>query len=160
MQFREFRRTATNIVRFLPRDSRMCMSTAPSSSSSNSAPTIRLRDFPAHLNVATNVALPISLATANQKEITEYKIGLCIKKFQMHVTDSGSAAVQIAVATEKILNMARHSAMHKKDKHSNRGFQMMVARRKKMMIYLKRTDLQKFKETVIALKLEREASHL
>jgi len=134
-----------------------------SASASASAPTtIRLKDFPSSLaaRLPPLVATPLSLATANQKEITGHKISLSIKKFQSHATDSGSAAVQIAVATEKILNMVRHTALHKKDKASNRGFQMMVARRKKMMQYLKRTDFEQFKLVVGALNLSREASHL
>ena len=89
-----------------------------------------------------------------------HKISLAMMKFQGHATDCGSAAVQIAVATEKIHNMVRHTAVHKKDRHSNRGFQMMVARRKKMMKYLKNTDLQRFKEVVAQLGLEREASNV
>ena len=122
--------------------------------------TIRIKQFPSNLKVPSMAAIPISLGTACQKDITSYKVSLAFQKFQKHVTDSGSPTVQIAVATEKILNMARHTAVHRKDKHSNRGFQMMVARRKKMMKYLKRTDFQTFKETVAALGLEKEASHI
>ena len=138
--------------------------TSGSGSPASPAPAqvIRLKEFPSSLlgRASPLAVLPLSLATANQKDITAHKISLSIKKFQSHATDSGSAAVQIAVATEKILNMVRHTALHRKDKHSNRGFQIMVARRKKMMKYLKRTNLEQFKLLVSALGLEREASHL
>jgi len=100
-------------------------SVAPSSSSpsaSSNAETVWLNNF--RVPVSPNLLPSLSLATANQQQITKHKIGLALKKFQSHATDSGSASVQIAVMTEKILNMARHAAMHKKDKHSNRGFQV------------------------------------
>jgi len=122
--------------------------------------SIRIKNFPADLPVQPAVRAPLSLATANQKEITGHKVALSIKRFQAHATDVGSPSVQIAVATEKIINLARHLTMHKKDKHSNRGFQMLTARRKSMMQYLKRRDLSKFKETVSALGLDKEASHI
>mmetsp|Transcript_16144 Transcript_16144/g.16276 ORF Transcript_16144/g.16276 Transcript_16144/m.16276 type:complete len:150 (-) Transcript_16144:78-527(-) len=102
----------------------------------------------------------LSLATANQKEITNAKINASILKYQSHSIDSGSAPVQIAVMTEKILNLARHFAVHRKDNHSRRGFEMLISRRRRMMQYLKRKDVVKFKETVISLGLQKEAGHL
>lgn len=119
---------------------------------------IRLRDFPATPPGAYMV--PLTLQTASNKEIVQHRVNLALAAFQQHKTDSGSASVQIAVATEKILNMARHCTLFKKDKHSARGFAMMVSRRKKMMRYLKHSDLPTFKSTVARLKLEKEASHV
>ena len=62
--------------------------------------------------------------------------------------------------TEKVMNLARHHSMHKKDKLSNRGFQILIARRRKMMQYLKRTDIKEFDRVVKLLGLEKEASNL
>jgi small subunit ribosomal protein S15 len=104
--------------------------------------------------------VPLSLTTANQKEVTSYKIRSKIQKFQLHDSDCGSASVQIAVMTEKITNLARHFALHKKDKHSWRGFQMLISRRKQMLIYLKRSDFAKFRETVTTLNLQKEAASI
>jgi len=104
--------------------------------------------------------IPFALTTANQKEITSYKIRSKIQKFQLHDSDCGSASVQVAVMTEKITNLARHFALHKKDKHSWRGFQMLISRRKQMLIYLKRSDFAKFRETVTALNLQKEAASI
>eukprot|EP01041_Mallomonas_annulata_P001888 gene1888-3660_t len=101
-----------------------------------------------------------SLATANQAEITRSKITDAITKFQSHEIDSGSPSVQIAVLTEKILNLARHFASHRKDYHSKRGFEMLISRRRRMMKYLKRTNVQRFKDTVVALGLQKEASYV
>lgn len=69
-----------------------------------------------------------SLATANQEEITQHKISLAIAKYKKHDSDTGSAIVQLAVMTEKIYNLARHFAMHKKDKAGGRGFQVRKRR--------------------------------
>jgi small subunit ribosomal protein S15 len=110
--------------------------------------------------VESNVMPAMSLATANNKEIVDYKKSLAVSKFRKHETDTGSAAVQIAVMTEDVLNLARHALVHKKDKHTQRGYQILLARRKKMMQYLKRTNLEQFKATVIALGLENEAKNL
>ena len=138
-----------------------------------------------------------SLATANQEEITQHRISLAIAKYKKHDSDTGSAIVQLAVMTEKIYNLARHFAMHKKDKAGGRGFQvrkritailhmsvlisllvkyspiychltvdrqiylqMLLARRRKMMKYLRDKNFEEYREAVKVLKLEREAIHL
>ena len=117
---------------------------------------IYIRNF--DVAVDDQVLPSVSLATASQKEIVDYKKSIAVKTFQAHPTDTGSAPVQIAAMTENILNMARHSLLHKKDKAGLRGYQMMLSRRKKMMKYLKKTDLPLFKTTVQRLGLEKEAS--
>lgn len=111
-------------------------------------------------NVDASVLPAFSLATASNMEVVQHKKSLAVAKFKAHSTDTGSAPVQIAVMTEKILNLAKHAIAHKKDKHSIRGYQILLARRKKMMKYLKRKDFELFKETVTALGLEKEASHI
>lgn len=105
----------------------------------------------------STIAIPLSLATANQKEITRHKIAHVISKFQKQEADTGSASVQIAVMTEKILCLARHFNVHRKDHASARGFQSLISRRKRMLAYLKRSNFEKFKETVTALGLRKEA---
>jgi small subunit ribosomal protein S15 len=102
----------------------------------------------------------ISLATASNMEVVNYKKSLAVEKYQLHSTDTGSAPVQIAVMTEKIMNLAKHALQHKKDKHSIRGYQILLARRKKMMKYLKRKDIELFKATVEAVGLQKEAVHV
>jgi len=79
---------------------------------------------------------------------------------RIHDADTGSAPAQIAAMTERIQNMTRHFAMHKKDKHSIRGFQMLESRRKKMLEYLKRNDFNLFKETVKTIGLQKEALNI
>lgn len=107
-----------------------------------------------------DVMQTISLATANQKEITKFKIRQKVEQLQQHKLDTGSSSVQIAVMTEKIINMTRHFAANRKDKGSTRSFQILVARRRKMMQYLKRKDFLTFTKTVALLNLQKEASQL
>lgn len=111
-------------------------------------------------NVSETVRPTISLATANSKDILQYKKSIALENYKSHDTDTGSAPVQIAVMTEKLMNLARHALQHKKDKSSIRGYQILLARRKKMMSYLKRTNIELFKETVAKVGLEKEAKHV
>lgn len=131
---------------------------ASSSSTSTDGPAIAVPYFKA--NVDAKVLPSISLSTAANNEIVQHKKSLAVQQYRKHATDTGSAPVQIAAMTEDVLNLARHALQHKKDKASIRGYQILLARRKKMMIYLKRKDLQLFKETVARLGLENEAKHI
>jgi len=105
-------------------------------------------------------AVPLSLATGNNKDVLRHKVRAAVQKFQLHETDCGSASAQVAVMTEKIANLARHFATHKKDTHSWRGFQSLISRRKQMLMYLKRSDFVKFRETVYALDLHKEVVNM
>jgi len=134
------------------------MSEASSPSGNASTADIAIPYFKA--TVDEQVLPAVSLATAANQEIVQHKKSLAVAKYRKHATDTGSAPVQIATMTEDVFNLARHALQHKKDKHSMRGYQILLARRKKMMIYLKRKDLQLFKETVAALGLENEAKHI
>ena len=66
----------------------------------------------------------LSKNTANSKQILKNKINDVVQKYQVRDGDTGSTSVQIAALTEKIINLTRHFAMHKKDKHSKRGFEV------------------------------------
>lgn len=106
------------------------------------------------------VAKIMSISTANKKEELKLRVADAIDQHQVHPTDRGSTGVQIAVITEKINNLARHLASNKKDKHSTRGFQGMVNKRRKLMKYMKRSDFNNFVMLVRKLGLEREATQL
>jgi len=67
---------------------------------------------------------PMSLETANSKQLLHDRIYKVIERFKQEDGDTGSAAVQIAVMTERIQNLARHFAGNKKDFGSRRGFQV------------------------------------
>lgn len=78
-----------------------------------------------------------------------------IKKFAKVKGDTGSAEVQIAILTAKIENLKEHLGEHKKDNHSRRGIMMMVAKRRKMLAYLKRKDAVKYEEVIKALDIRK-----
>ena len=78
-----------------------------------------------------------------------------IKKYQLHENDRGSAPVQIALLTARINHLRDHFDRHRKDHHSRRGLLQMVGRRRKLLEYLKNTDLQRYRELIAALGLRR-----
>lgn len=78
-----------------------------------------------------------------------------VVEFGRDAKDTGSSEVQIALLTAQINNLQAHFAEHKKDHHGRRGLLRMVSRRRKLLDYLKRTDLAKYSETIARLGLRR-----
>ena len=76
-----------------------------------------------------------------------------IKKYQVHETDRGSAAVQAAILTARINDLRSHFDAHKKDHHSRRGLLKMVGRRRRLLEYLKRTDMERYRGLIADLGL-------
>jgi small subunit ribosomal protein S15 len=71
-----------------------------------------------------------------------------IRKYQLHENDRGSAPVQIALLTERINGLTEHFRKHRKDHHGRRGLLMMVGKRRRMLEYLKRTDLERYRQLI------------
>jgi small subunit ribosomal protein S15 len=71
-----------------------------------------------------------------------------IQKYQLHENDRGSAPVQIALLTQRINELTGHFRAHKKDHHSRRGLLMMVGKRRRLLDYLKRTDLERYRSLI------------
>jgi small subunit ribosomal protein S15 len=69
--------------------------------------------------------------------------------------DTGSAEVQIAVLTKRIAELTEHLKTHKKDHHSRRGLLQMVGRRRRMLDYLRREDVGRYRELISRLGLRR-----
>jgi len=69
-----------------------------------------------------------------------------IKQFAQGKGDTGSPEVQIALLSEKIVKLADHLKAHKKDNHSRRGLISMVSKRRRLLFYLQKKDLNRFKE--------------
>ena len=67
-----------------------------------------------------------------------------IAEFHLHDTDTGSAAVQIALLTTRIKQLTEHLRNNKKDTSSRRGLLQMVGRRRRLLTYLRRTDFARF----------------
>jgi small subunit ribosomal protein S15 len=69
--------------------------------------------------------------------------------------DTGSAEVQIAVLTTRIAELTEHLKQHTHDHHSRRGLLKMVGRRRRLLEYLKREDIQRYRDIVAKLGLRR-----
>jgi small subunit ribosomal protein S15 len=69
--------------------------------------------------------------------------------------DTGSAEVQIAVLTKRISDLTEHLKTHKHDHHSRRGLLMLVGRRRRLLEYLKRQDIERYRDLVAKLGLRR-----
>ena len=78
-----------------------------------------------------------------------------IKAYQKSKNDVGSSEVQIALLTEEINNLTEHFKTHKHDYHSKTGLQKMVGRRKKLLNYLKETDVVSYRELIKKLNLRK-----
>ncbi len=68
-----------------------------------------------------------------------------IQKYQLHDNDRGSTPVQIAILTARIDYLQSHFDTHKKDHHSRRGLLKMVGRRRRLLEYMKKTDIEKYR---------------
>jgi len=78
-----------------------------------------------------------------------------IKQYQLHDKDTGSCEVQIALLTARVTHLTEHLRTHKKDFHSRRGLIAMTSKRRKLLDYLKRTELEKYNDLIKRLKLRR-----
>ncbi len=87
--------------------------------------------------------------------ITAERKAALIKDYAVKEGDTGSPEVQVAVLTERILNLTEHFKTHKKDHHSRRGLLMLVRRRRKLLDYLKRVDDGRYAALIKRLGLRR-----
>lgn len=78
-----------------------------------------------------------------------------ISKFGASDKDSGKAEVQIALLTARINKLTDHFAEHKKDHHSRRGLLMMVGKRRRLLNYIARKDIERYRSTIKELKLRK-----
>ncbi len=88
---------------------------------------------------------------ATAKEVKE-KV---VEDFKTHDGDTGSSQVQIALLTQRINELTEHFKVHKKDNHSRRGLLKMVSRRRKLLDYLKRRDINEYHTIIEKLGLRR-----
>jgi len=78
-----------------------------------------------------------------------------VQKFRRADLDTGSSEVQVALLTARINEMSSHFTTHKKDYHGVRGMMKAVNRRRKLLDYLKRTDLKKYDSLIKELDLRK-----
>lgn len=84
----------------------------------------------------------------------ETKKGL-IDQYKKHDSDTGSPEVQIGLLTHRISYLTEHLKVHKKDHHSRRGLLMLVGKRRRLLNYVKRNDVQRYRSIIETLGLRR-----
>lgn len=88
---------------------------------------------------------------ATLKETKEKLVG----DYKTHGSDTGSSQVQIALLTQRIVELTAHFKIHKKDNNSRRGLLKLVSRRRKLLDYLKRKDINEYHSIIEKLGLRR-----
>ena len=78
-----------------------------------------------------------------------------IAKHRNHETDTGSPEVQIALLSDRINHLTEHLKVHKKDHHSRRGLLMLVGRRRRLLDYTKKNDVERYRTIIAELGLRR-----
>ena len=78
-----------------------------------------------------------------------------IENNRLHETDTGSPEVQVAILTERILQLTEHLKIHKKDKHSRRGLLKMVGQRRSLLDYLQKKDIERYRALIAKLGLRK-----
>jgi len=76
-----------------------------------------------------------------------------LEKYQAHEGDTGSAKVQVALLTERINSLTEHFRLHPKDHHGRRGLLKMVGTRRRLLTYLRRSDLAGYRSLIDELGL-------
>jgi small subunit ribosomal protein S15 len=88
------------------------------------------------------------LAVAEKKEET-------IREYRAHEEDTGSPEVQVAVLTRRISHLTEHLREHKHDYHSRRGLLKMVGKRRRLLKYLQKKDVERYRALIAKLGLRR-----
>ena len=78
-----------------------------------------------------------------------------IDRFKLHEKDTGSSEVQVALLSNRIQYLTDHFRTHKKDHHSRRGLLKLVGQRRRLLNYLKRTDVSRYKQIIDELCLRK-----
>ncbi|MDN6527591.1 MAG: 30S ribosomal protein S15 [Brevibacterium sp.] len=89
----------------------------------------------------------MALSTAEKQEI--------IKEYATHEGDTGSPEVQVALLTRRISELTEHFKDHKHDHHSRRGLLLLVGQRRRMLKYLQRVDIERYRSLIKRLGLRR-----
>jgi len=89
----------------------------------------------------------MALATDSKKQT--------VATYRIHKTDTGSPEVQVAILSQRILQLQDHFKTHRKDHHSRRGLLSMVARRRRLLKYLKSRNPERYKNLIQSLGIRR-----
>ena len=89
----------------------------------------------------------MALTAEQKKEI--------LTSYGLHETDTGSPEAQVALLTRRIADLTEHLKMHKHDHHSRRGLLLLVGRRRRLLNYLAKTDITRYRSLIERLGLRR-----
>lgn len=78
-----------------------------------------------------------------------------VSQFRIHEKDSGSTEVQVALLTAQISQMTEHLKTHEHDHHSRRGLLQMVGQRRRLLTYLSKTDVKRYRQLITRLGLRK-----
>ncbi|MFQ5933024.1 MAG: 30S ribosomal protein S15 [Dehalococcoidia bacterium] len=78
-----------------------------------------------------------------------------VEEFRVHDEDTGSTEVQVALLTRRIDNLSEHLRTHSHDYHSRRGLLQMVGQRRRLLEYLNKTDIDRYRSLISRLSLRR-----
>ena len=78
-----------------------------------------------------------------------------IGEHRLHESDTGSSEVQVAIFTERIQQLTEHLKVHKKDHHSRRGLLLLVGKRRRLLNYLSRNDVERYRALISKLGIRR-----
>ncbi len=95
------------------------------------------------------------LASSPGMTLTQDRKRELVEKFGDSTSDTGKTEVQVALLTERINQLTEHLRTHRKDHHSRRGLLMLVGRRRRLLNYLQRDDLERYRSLVRELGLRR-----
>ena len=89
----------------------------------------------------------MALTVEQKKEI--------LSEYGLHETDTGSAEAQVAMLTKRISDLTEHLKLHKHDHHTRRGLLALVGRRRRLLKYLEKTDINRYRTLIERLGLRR-----
>ena len=83
--------------------------------------------------------------------ITKERKAELVKQYGKDENDTGSAAVQVAILTDRIRELTEHMKVHKKDFHTRRGLLMLVGKRRRLLSYIKKGDIEAYRTLIKSL---------
>lgn len=87
--------------------------------------------------------------------LTKERKSQLIQEYRTHEGDTGSPEVQVAVLTERINRLTEHLRQHRHDYHTRRGLMKLVGQRRRLLAYLSRTDVQRYRNLIARLGLRK-----
>lgn len=94
-------------------------------------------------------------AQAQVQDILDLSKDEIIKEYAIRDGDTGSAEVQVALLTQRIVHLTSHFQDHKHDHHSRRGLLVMVGRRRRLLDYVKKQDVERYESLIKRLGLRK-----